>query len=66
MGQDQKSKKVSRSIKFGSRPRFGGDPHVDHRTGISTENHHEIWRRLVKDGPTMHGTPGAPKPRKQS
>ena len=65
MGQEQKSKKVSRSIKFGARPRFGGDPLVD-RNGISTENHMEIYRRLVKDGPRMHGTPGAPKPRKQS
>ena len=61
MGETKKSKKVSRSIKFGARPRYGGDPLVDHRTGISTENHMEIYRRLIKDGPRMHGTPGERK-----
>jgi hypothetical protein len=39
---------------------YGGDEKVD-RDGVSTENHLEMWRRLVKDGPHMHGTPGERK-----
>lgn len=56
MGAEKKSRKVARS----TRPRFGGDERVD-RNGISTENHMEMYRRLVKDGPRMHGTPGERK-----
>lgn len=60
MGADRKSRKVQRaSYKL----RFGGDPAVD-SNGISTENHHELWRRLVAAGPSMHGTPGPRKPHK--
>lgn len=46
----------------GHRP-YGGDPAVD-RDGISTENHLDIYRRLVKDGPAMHGAPGPRRQRK--
>lgn len=28
------------------------------------ENHHQLFAHLIKAGPTMHGTPGAPKPKK--
>lgn len=44
---------------------YGGDENVD-RDGISTENHMEMYRRLIKDGPRMHGPQGPKKPRKQS
>jgi len=57
MGEQKKSKKVVRIT--GHRP-WGGDPLVD-RNGISTENHMEMYRRLLRDGPTMHGTPGEHK-----
>lgn len=57
MGEQKKSKKVIRIT--GHRP-FGGDEKVD-RHGISTETHMEIWHRLVKEGPFIHGTPGERK-----
>ena len=60
MGEQKKSKKV---VRIGRSLPFGGDPLVD-RFGISTENHHEMWRRLVAAGPSMHGPQGARKPRK--
>jgi hypothetical protein len=61
VGQDRKSKKVQRAS---YRLRFGGDEDVD-RNGISTENHMELWRRLVKAGQEgMHGHPGPRKPHK--
>ena len=60
MGIQKTGRKVTRVT--GHRP-FGGDERVD-RDGISTENHHELWRRLVAAGPSMHGTPGPRKPRK--
>jgi hypothetical protein len=60
MGADRKSRKVQRAS---YRLRFGGDEFVD-RDGISTENHLEMWRRLVIAGRTMHGTPGPRKPHK--
>ena len=43
---------------------YGGDERVNPLTGISTENHHELYARLVKAGPSMHGAPGPRKPRK--
>jgi hypothetical protein len=55
------SRKVPRA--HSPKLRFGGDEMVD-RDGISTENHLEFWRRLVKAGPSMHGTPGPRRPRK--
>lgn len=53
MGADKKGRKV---VRANDHLPFGGDEKVD-RDGISTENHMEIWRRLVKDGPRMHGAP---------
>lgn len=61
MGEQKKSKKV---VRLGRRLPYGGDPEVD-RDGISTINHHELWRRLVRAGEIgMHGPPGPPRPRK--
>lgn len=57
MGKEGKSRKVVRIT--GHRP-WGGDERVD-KHGISTENHMELYHRLVKDGPRMHGTPGERK-----
>jgi hypothetical protein len=62
MGEQKKSKKV---IRIGRGLPFGGDPLVD-RDGISTENHQQLYRRLIEAGPRMHGPQGAPKPRKSS
>lgn len=53
MGVAKQGRKVIRLD--GHRP-FGGDPLVD-RNGISTENHMQIFARLVKDGPFMHNPP---------
>ena len=60
MGIQKQGRKV---IRVGGHRPFGGDPAVDPRTGISTEDHLEIYRRLVaagRDG--MHGPPGDRKP----
>ena len=59
MGAQSTSRKVKHV-----RLAYGGDERVNIRTGISTENHRELYARLVKDGPRMHGTPGPRKPRK--
>lgn len=61
MGETKKSKKVIRIT--GHLP-YGGDPYVNLRTGISTENHMQLFARLIKDGPRMHGTPGERKPKR--
>jgi len=58
MGIAKQGRKVVRIT--GHRP-YGGDERVDHRTGISTENHREMYARLVTAGPTMHGAPGERK-----
>ena len=57
MRVQKKSKKVIRAT--GHRP-FGGDELVG-KNGISTENHMEMWKRLVKFGPYMHGPQGERK-----
>jgi len=62
MGVDKQSKKVKRAT-LSAKPRYGGDPYVD-RHGVSTENHLQLWRRLVANGPVMHGPPGPPRPHK--
>ena len=59
MGVERKVKKVIRAS--GHRP-FGGDEKVD-RNGISTENHMEIFARLIQNGPNMHGPQGERKKR---
>lgn len=56
-----KSKKV---VRASARLPYGGDPYVD-RNGISTENHRQMFDRLVAAGRSgMHGHPGPRKPRK--
>lgn len=55
MGTQKQGRKVVRVS--GHRP-FGGDERVDRRTGISTENHMELYARLIRAGREgMHGTP---------
>lgn len=58
------TKQPRKVIRASSRLPYGGDEKVDRVTGISTENHHDIWRRLAQG--LRHGAPGPRKPRKQS
>lgn len=62
MGIGKTGRKVVRVS--GHRP-YGGDPAVDQRSGISTESHMEMYRRLVKAGDVgMHNPPTERPPRK--
>jgi hypothetical protein len=59
-----KANKSRKVIRLSSHLPYGGDPHVD-RDGISTENHRQVFDRLVAAGLAgMHGRPGPRKPRK--
>ena len=57
------SNKVVDRLRWPGRRTYGGDPASD-RDGISTENHMQLWRRLVEAGPRMHGAPGPRRPHK--
>lgn len=55
MGEQKKSKKVVRAGRVASPLDI---------SETRWENHHQLFNHLIKAGPTMHGTPGAPKPKK--
>lgn len=62
MGVQKTGRKV---VRVTSHRPFGGDPLVDDRTGISTENHRDIYARLVRAGDAgMHNPPTERPPRK--
>lgn len=59
-----KADKSRKTVRLSSHLPYGGDPLVD-RDGISTENHRQMFDRLVAAGLAgMHGKPGPRKPRK--
>jgi hypothetical protein len=60
----RKADKSRKTIRLSSHLPYGGDPFVD-RHGISTENHRQMFDRLVAAGLSgMHGPQGPRKPKK--